>query len=534
MTKLHNFYTDFIKTLESINWIGGEIKPGKHTVSKHINSDTPHSALDFVGNRDLFFDPYDYNSSTNFPNFSPDEIIDIYHEVIKKMCETQEGLLLFYNTGDTYADYAAQENMIELFTRQENDKIRIVDVLKKMVLPEVKLSLVDIYLSEFMKAPNSSDQKYNFLYFIRRFPLVKNLFLDHVMKTSPKYIVELINDFGLEKPSPANIQSLLPSTNTVINIKSLSDELKELTSIALNEVDTNTFLEHCNSVDDISAMRYNTNLLLTSVDKIEDYIFSFPFLVTENDELKKLYKEVMNDLITKKRVPEDNSRNGSVDDIGLYESLFQGTVIDNPDILFRYATRDLTSFDYVTFKYRKELGADYFSKQLVILFCIDMLRGGISPKISFEDKDLSQYLSAFVIKMYWIYILLSEKKNVNEIMEDIKKNIIPLGEYETSDDPDKYKRNAVLFYFRAATFIFANTSFHIEVKNGIQRMSYLFFVINFFKNRSKELFPFFIFAAFSDSKVKYIKNYPTKTNTFLDWLTELYDIKFSKSITKTV
>jgi hypothetical protein len=228
MTKLHNFYTDFIKILESINWLGGEIKQGKNTVSKNINSDTPHSALDFVGNRDLFFDPYDYNSSTNFPNYSADEIIDLYHEVVKKMCEPQEGLLLFYNTGDTYADFNAQKNMIDLFTRRSDEKTRIVDVLKKMVLPQVKLPLVDIYLSEFMKAPNATDPRYNFLYFIRRFPIVNYLFLDHIKKTSPKNIIKLINEHGLERSSPPSVQSLIPISNTVSNVKSLTDQSDDL------------------------------------------------------------------------------------------------------------------------------------------------------------------------------------------------------------------------------------------------------------------------------------------------------------------
>lgn len=533
MTKLHNFYTDFIKILESINWLGGEIKQGKNTVSKNINSDTPHSALDFVGNRDLFFDPYDYNSSTNFPNYSADEIIDLYHEVVKKMCEPQEGLLLFYNTGDTYADFNAQKNMIDLFTRRSDEKTRIVDVLKKMVLPQVKLPLVDIYLSEFMKTPNATDPRYNFLYFIRRFPIVNYLFLDHIKKTSPKNIIKLINEHGLERSSPPSVQSLIPISNTVFNVESPADQSDDLGNTKVKEDEINTFLTHCNKVDDTSAMRYNTNLLLTGVDKIEDYVFSFPFLETENKELETLYRQVMRTLSRNTRFSKEESAETSKERIGLYGSLCQGTVIDDVDLLFSYATRDSSSFPFITFKYREDVGSDYFGKQLVTLFCIDMLQGGVSPSLTFNDKVLSQYLSSFVIKMYWIHTLL-KGKNIDEIMEDIRKNIEPDSGTGICDEADKYKRNSVLFYFKASQFIFANTSFNIEVKNGIQRMSYLFFVINFFKNRSKDLFPFFVFASFSDSRIKYIKSYPTKTNAFFDWLTELYDSKFSNTSTVTV
>lgn len=521
-----------------------------NTISSNINI-----SLDIIRSTNEFNINFaNANSVLSFDNYQIDHIITVYKSILDKLTTPINNITYLFNNNTN--------NIGQEYTTKNSNKL-LCDLLNEIRSKNNPKQVIDIYISEYMNVPKSSSNIINFIYFIRRFPLIRYLFNHYIYENYPSYF-QIIRKHNLD-----NINYLLFVKENVIS-KALQDlkttglysfdydyeddsynkEYKKFSNpnFTFDGLFDNSFTSLCNGCKNRELKRYNAIAAIENNNKIESVIYLFPFLYKINNifQLKNILKAVM---INIQRL-----------NIGI--SFFEDKVyIKDPNEIFYTILQNYQNI----INENDRIDIDPIEKDEIILrhflllFSYDMIINQININVVFNKLSLEDILikmSTFILNTYSIFkqANLEEQDNFYETINfnpsenfipidinninfdnDIENNIMELNIF--SDFQIQYRRwykllvlneskNITYFYLFAANLLFKNIKFKTLVEDDLFKMSHLFYIFNYFNSDSKDLNPLFTFAAFSDNENKWIKNYNYKKNYFLDWLIEYFDYCF--------
>lgn len=550
--KFNNIYTfsaQFQKYIKSFNNVYSKkfdkIKDLSilNTISSNINI-----SLDIVRSRDELDINYAIaNSSLSFENYEIDHIISVYKSILDKLVTPINNITYLFNNNTS--------NIGLDFTTSNSNKL-LCDLLNEIRHKNNPKQIIDIYISEYMNVPKSSENIVNFIYFIRRFPLIRFLLNHYFYKHIPHYF-NIIQEHKLDninyllfKERRVTYQALQDLSKTgLFDFDFDYDEYNYNTEYSriLNSNFTfdgkfdNTFISLCNGCKNRELKRYNTISAIENNNKIESVIYLFPFLYNLNNIF--LLKNVLKTVIEK--IKRDN--------IGVIYFQDRIYIKDPKEIFYTIIADSQRILDINTGFELGSIGRDEsILRHFILLFAYDMVINQINVENVFVNLSLEDILikmSTFILNTYGVFKRagLEEQENFYNTIQFDPARFVPLNVEENEDAslpganqflsayntwyrivvPNE-PRNITYFYLFAANLLFKNIPFRTLVEDDLYKMSHLFYIFNYFHNDAKDINPLFIFAGFSDAENKWIKNYNYKKNYFLDWLIEYFDYCFPK------
>lgn len=518
-----------------------------NTISSNINI-----SLDIVRSKDEFDINFaNSNSTLSFDNYQLDHIISIYKNILDKLVTPVNNIIYLFNNNTN--------NIGKEYTTKNSNKL-LCDLLNEIRKKDSPKQIIDIYIAEYMNVPKSSSNIVNFIYFIRRFPLIRYLINHYLYINAPSYF-KIIRDHNLD-----NINYLLFQKENIIS-KPLEDlkltglfdfdydytddsynpEYKNNTNLnfTFDGLFDNSFVNLCNGCKNRQLKRYNTIAAIESNNKIESVIYLFPFLYNINNIFT--LKSVLKNVIT--RIKNE--------DIGIIYFQDKFYIKDPNEIFYNILSNSERLMDINTgFDMGPIERDEIILRQFILLFAYDMLINQIDIDNVFDELSLEDILikmSTFILNSYGVFKRAElEEKDENKFNNSIKFNPNIFEPIQISNNNDinqfgfniidpqiaEYRnwykllvpneaKNISYFYLFVANLLFKNIKFKTLVEDNLYKMSHFFYICNYFHNDAKDLNPLFIFAAFSDNENKWIKNYNYKKNYFLDWLIEYFNYCFS-------
>lgn len=516
-----------------------------NTVSSDINI-----SFDIIRSTNEFNINFSNNSSPfSFENYQLEQIVTEYRSIINKLVTPINNIIYLFNNNTN--------NIGKEFTEKESKKL-LCDLLNKIRKRNDQKQIIDIYISEYMNVPNSSSDIVNFIYFIRRFPLIRYLINHYLYQNYPasfnlirKHNLDNINYLLFEKE---NIESdaLKSLKNTGLFNFDYEYEDGEYDTSYRNSTDThsmfkktfeNNFVNYCNGCKNIQLKKYNTIAAIENNNRIENVIYVFPFLykISNLFQLKQVLKNIIQKII--------------ISEIGV--KFFEDKIYikDPNEIMYTILENSEKLIDINTgFSFGFNLENNKILRNFILLFAYDMVINQIDVENVFEKlsiEDILIKMSTFILNAYGVYkrasleevqnrfyhvigfnpdyftpINVSSKNEINDYgFNIVDKNMAIYQNWYKILIPNEPK-NFTYFYLFSAHLLFEDIVFKTKVEDDLYKMSHLFYIFNYFHNEAKELDPLFIFSAFSNGENKWIKNYNYKKNYFMDWLIEYFDYCF--------
>lgn len=550
---LYNFSSQFQKNIKSFeNEYSKKFEKVRDLSILNLISSNINVSLDIIRSKDFFDINFsNFNSVLSFDNYQLEQIISTYISIVDKLTLPINSIIYLFNNNTN--------NIHKEFTKTNNKLLS--DLLNEIRKKDDPLQVIDIYISEYMNVPKSSDNIINFIYFIRRFPLIRYLLNRYLYENVPECFKKIRNH-NLD-----NIKYLLyikegKTTKEFEDLKftGLYDfdsdygegydnylARKKDPSYVFNDIFNNTFLNNTNGCINRNFKRYNTICAIENKNRIENIIYLFPFLYNFSEifELKREIKTILKKIKFNEYGIQEFQDKTYIRDVN---QIFY-IILKTPDLLIDRNT----SFELLDIGRNESI-----LKEFLFLFCYDLILNEIDINNVFEQLNLEDILikmSTFILNVYGVY-KRSEIENLNEkeiyrsiyfdpnnfvpISNDIDNPVNQDGFDIIPDDIVQYQndynllvpnlaKNLSFFYIFAAYRLFSNIKFRNLVENSLYKLSHLFYIFNFFSDNAKDLYPLFIFGAFSDGEYKWIKNYNYEKNYFLEWLNEYYDDCFKNT-----
>lgn len=550
---LYNFSSQFQKNIKSFeNDYSKRFEKVKDLSILNLVSSNINVSLDIIRSKEYFDINFsNHDSILSFDNYQLEQVITTYTSIVDKLTLPINSIIYLFNNNTN--------NIDKEFTKTNNKLLS--DLLNEIRNKDDPLQVIDIYISEYMNVPKSSNDIVNFIYFIRRFPLIRYLLNRYLYEHVPSCFKK-IRDHNLD-----NINYLL-----YIKENKITKEFEDLKLTGFYDFDSdygdgydsylvkkkdpnfiftdtfnNTFLNNTNACLNRNFKRYNTICAIENKNRIENIIYLFPFLYNFSEifDLKKEIKLILKKIKT----------NG----YGIQEFQYKTYIRDVNQIFYITLKTPEVLIDINTSFELLDIGRnESILKEFLILFCYDLILNEIDIDNVFEQLSLEDILikiSTFILNVYGVY-KRAELENVstldlyrsihfdpnnfvpitNDIDNPVNQDgfdIIPDNIVQYQNDYNllvpNLPRNLSFFYIFVAYQLFSNIKFRNLVENSLFKLSHLFYIFNFFSNNAKDIYPLFIFGAFSDGEYKWIKNYNYEKNYFLEWLNEYYDECFKNT-----
>lgn len=547
---LYNFSSQFQKNIRSFdNVYSKKFEKIKELSILNLISSNINISLDIIRSTELFDINFsNYDSILSFENYQLNHIISTYIDIIDKVTQPINSILYLFNNNTN--------NIHKDFT--ENNNKLLSDLLNEIRKEDDPLQVLDIYISEYMNVPKSSSNIINFIYFIRRFPLIRYLLNRYLYENEPASFHKI----RIHKLDNINYLLYIKENKTTLEFDELkltglydfdSDYGRGYDSYLIKKKNpdytfdprfNNMFINNCNGCINRIFKRYNTISAIENKNKIENIIYLFPFLYqfSEIFELKKQIKDILETILSKNYGVEMFEGKMYIRDLN---QIFH-IIINRPQMLLD------TNISFELLNIRRD---ESILKEFLFLFSYDLILNEIDIDNVFKRLSLEDILikmSSFILNMYFVYktanldtvrerdfynIINFDPKNYTPIINNAENPLNREGFNLVPEDIVQYQnmyqllipnasKNFSYFYLFASYRLFKNIKFNTLVEDSLFKLSHLFYIFNFFSNNSKEIYPFFIFAAFSDGEYKWIKNYNYEKNYFLEWLNEYYDYCF--------
>lgn len=392
-----------------------------------------------------------------FKNFTSLELIEQYKKLLDEIFKTRD-------LKDFNFDIRSIQDL-----EIENKTYKIVNVLKKKIKDdenESKKKIFDLYLKDYKNVPESDHNIFNFIFFLRKFPVFNNLILEYFKENEPEYFERLSMIENIQKKNKdkeSSIEDVIEDydnntmfdtfldfrllNNKIINIKFLlEDNLESEHTFFLNNTD----------------IPYNRKLI-----KTQELIFDIK-------KILETYKKLIN-----------NKKSLKI----LYSVVFSLYLNANPfPAIHKY-------FESINVR------EDIYNEQINIL------------------------INSFVFYLFFVfeYYNLNQYKNLNEVEKIFNNDFEGLSWEETPSLDFKQKLNIFIYHIYTSYTIFQNKIFYSFYKKIMFNLKHFFYIFKYFKNNNDKLFPLFSFLLFSEERLKVIKKYNAKENNILMFLENLYD-----------
>lgn len=542
---IYDFSASFQENIKSFqNHYSEKFNKIKDLPILKLTSSNINVSLDIIRSNIFDINFSNYNSSLTFDNYQLKDVIKTYKWIIDKVTSPITSIIYLFNN--------KTNNLSPEYTNRQNNKL-ISDLLNEIKPENDFLEILDIYISEYMNVPKSSNNIINFIYFIRRFPLIRFLLNKYLYENEYEYFMK-IRENKLD-----NINYLLYikediKTREFNELKKTGlynfdrnyvlgyhDSLRNQTNpyYVFDDTYNNMFLNNCNGCINKDYKKYNAISSIENKNKIEDIIFIFPFLYN----MSELF--ILKDRITQvlRRIRDMYYCIDSVNDKIYLKNLNRLITTLRDRNRFHNLIDVNTSFELFSIE-----RTDIILKQFILFFSYDLILNRIDIDNVFRNLEIEELLirlSTFIINLYGIYQRGDLNIDENDFLKSIEYydeegNVIEEEEqdiaindfeanyrYVTEVLIPKNAKNLSYFYLFASYTLFKNIKFKKYVEDDLFKMSHLFYIFNYFNNDARELYPLFLFGSFSDGKNKWIKSYDYKKNFFLEWLIEYYDESFN-------
>lgn len=572
-TKINRFQTRFKDICNTFdNDFSKYFTANKQSIFDIHVSSNPHTSFNTIRSHKGYFDVLEYSSPLSSISYPFEEVMETYKELVREIVTPQTLMFCFDNPTVSRND-AEMDRMGEIMNQIGTRVPTIKTIIQSILSEDLSVTIMDVYLVEFLKAPNAHNPRINHLYFLSHFPLIMFL-LDSKLKIDEPELFKKLHDPWESSISTTKdkLKPLVCPTDLnfsdnhdgEINSSELGDESSESgdesselgdasselgdasSEMSINsdsKVFVNSFLEYCSVITNPDVIEYNTRLLLSDDPRFENLIIGYPFLLADNSASK-------NSLTLKdacKRIFKLMPKifNGSV-----YEQLRGEIVILDVKKLIEILKNEMESLEKVVmWNFLYFTGSSNHSLYLLYIFCIELYKRGIRKEMLevYTHDELLSNLSTFVTDLYWVYKTIIQGKSEEEFDKII--NSIDVAAIEVPDplfpcrgqenfskikdiDAKIYKQEIYYYFtivnhlFKYNNYLFKHNNFLQTVDKAVEKIKHLLFLNNFFKNNLKILYPIFLFGAFSDSQIKFIKEYEPKNNILLDCLMDIFDTQF--------
>lgn len=442
---LYEFIDDFI-----------QIKESNINISLEIISN-----VEYISSSKVIVDYYKWylkkNINLNFEDIPFWLIINKYIELVNCIYEPVGKYIFFNNIGFS-----------DLKDLDINENLRIIDVLKiRKKQLYMDIPLFDIYLKEFKNAPESRVSVINYIFFLRRFPLFKNL---------------VNNYFNIHK------KDIFNKIKEIDNVDGNSIYIPLFMSFKTKSFIIENVLSFNSGKIDINNMYYNIN---SPHIKKDNFIKTFKKINMENLGFTKL-------IINPKS---------------------ECYMLVKPSIF----TQEFTS---------KKKDIDNIFIFIVYMKFINTTNWFLDNQEN--DESLNIFMSNFMTKCFFIYNYMNlQKYNLDEMLDIFIYHDLNIDLYTNLDpnmNEDYFEVTHSLVLIHMSYLLFKNDSFNINsMSRNIDILGHFSYVFKYFKTIEKNIFPLFVFLAFSNKEIKFLYEYVNKNNKILSFLNDFYDEIYKKS-----
>lgn len=412
-----------------------------------------------------------------FENYSMGEVRKSYVTIIEQIYEPVNR--------NIFLPDAAYSDILSL-----NKQIRILDLLRLQKLKTLSVfGIIDLFLVKYKNVPNSNNNIFNFIFFLRRFPLFRFMFNKHLEEVKPE-IFRFIKDDDLES---INSQS---ETQEITNFKNPNHTFVpyffdfESLEYAYSNID---YLIHNNTKNYFNSLSYRIPNLNIDMERLVTEYYEFRF----NFKFKDFGFDNIDDQIV-----------GLIDPGTFIRKLYQTT----PE--FKFYT---------------------IIKSYLCVYNIDPrhLKHQVENN---NTESITTFISKMLFKLYFLYeyLNLSQFNDINQLLQiyEYKNSKLNINNIVGLQDFVKNSQTlSSLFYVYSAFILFQNNSeFHSSITKHVEVLKHIIYLVNNYHENDCEITPMFVFLFYSSTRVKAVYSGPRRNeeNRMLVWLIEYYEELMAK------
>lgn len=500
-----------------------------YTALEKINSN--YNILD---NYNIFYNKSE-DSTFNFPTID----IEIFIKSYKKMIA---GIL----------------DKIDLY----GGKKSILDILKK---EDSKIPIIDRYLKLYCDTPFSTDEMFNFISFIREFPMFKILFNKRFIGTDDYYFKNIFNieddSFSKNKYNRnLSFQSSVSSTDDwdysdfqylkpIIfkekekTIKTDNGDLIPLKDlINLEEVDDDFPVSEAPKTPEVnggSLPEKKSNIgidFYINPNDEESKIISYTDENIDNYFMELLFNFKNTSYIINNVKIIDSDSDWRLSNLNMNMDQYVSYDINKIIKLYKNIILNFNSFGLIS--ENKNFSISSVNKILEKMeeinsvnpqeyyFVIYSLINGFNLD-TYDDELIKIYFSNFLFNSY-----LLKKYIISNYSYTEQKEIYKSGYINDINSFENYslvnivnpKKNVLQKSLICLHLFAKNNDLYKSIEIAFNKLKYFFQLIIFFKKHKKDLYPLFLFLISSNKNIKIVKT--DKKNSLFDFLSETYNMLY--------